>query len=134
MTLFFDANLSARVAKALEIAQAPNLECVTLSELYRDAPGGSYRVPDQRWIRDSALNGWLALTKDIRIIENDLERNALIEHSAGVVIFWPGNITNFEVLSFIVKRFEWLREINRLARPFVFIASSNGREVSQVDL
>ncbi len=133
ITLFFDVNLGNRVAKALEVAQAPDLLCVTHDDFYGRGPE-SLQIPDPQWIRDSATRGWIALTQDYGITEKVNEREAIIAARAGIVILRPGNATNFEVLSFIVKRFEWLREINRLARPFVFIASSNGREVSQVDL
>ncbi len=44
-------------------------------------------------------------------------------NQVGVVILEAGNAANYDVLSFIVRRMDWLREINLEQRPFVYKAS-----------
>ena len=89
--------------------RAPALECVTLVDHYRETPQHGLEIADPVWIRDAGLHGWLALTQDQAILSRPLERAAVIEHAAGLVILEPGDAVNYDVLSFIIRRMEWLR-------------------------
>lgn len=127
MTLFFDATLGTRVARALGIVQAPNLRCITLADRYRDTPTHGLEVPDETWIRDSVSEHWLALTQDRHLVERRHEREAIIESKAGIIILQPGDALNYDVLSFIIRRSEWLRRIDGEQRPFVYRVHMRGR-------
>ncbi len=131
--MFFDADLGTRVARALGLVKAPALECVTLVDQYRETPQHGLEIPDVVWIRDAGLHGWLALTQDQAILTRPLERAAVVEHAAGLVILEPGDAVNYDVLSFIVRRMDWLRRIDAEEHPFVFRTSLQGRP-RRVDL
>lgn len=107
--------------------KAPALECVTLADQYRDTPQHGLEIPDPVWIRDSGAHGWLALTQDQAILTRPQERAAVVEHAAGLVILEPGNAVNFDVLSFIIRRMNWLRMVNQEARPFIYRVHLRGR-------
>ena len=119
--------MGVRVAQALELVKAPALACVTLTDHYRNTPSHGLEIPDQQWIRDSAEAGWLALTQDQRIIERPQEPSSIIAHRAGIVLLRPRDVLNNDVLSFIVRRMEWLRRIDQEPRPFVYQTSLRGR-------
>lgn len=133
MTLFFDADLGTRVARVLDLVKAPSLECVTLVDRYRHTPQHGLEIPDHVWIRDVGLEGWLALTQDRAILTRPVERKAIVEHAAGLVILEPGNAVNYDVLSFIIRRMPWLRTIDQEARPLVYRVHVRGRP-RRVDL
>lgn len=119
--------MGVRVARAMALVRAPALVSVTLTDFYRDTPSHGLEIPDQQWIRDSSAEGWLALTQDQMIVERQRERQAIVEHGAGVVILRPGDAVNYDVLSFVVRRMDWLRAIDQEARPFVYKISLRGR-------
>ena len=73
---------------------------------YRETPQHGLRIPDPVWIRDAGAHGWLALTQDQAILTRPLERAAVIEHAAGLVILEPGDAVNYDVLSFIIRRMD----------------------------
>lgn len=106
---------------------APDLECVTHRDLYRDTPSHGRYIPDVQWIGDCSRAGWLALTQDGRLLDEGPERQAIINSDVGIVILEPGDAVNFDVLSFIIRRMTWLREINEESRPFVYRTSLRGR-------
>ncbi len=119
--------MGVRVARALRVIKAPDLDCVTLTDFYRGTPSHGLEIPDERWMRDAAAEGLLALTQDRHILERPLERQAIVEHRVGLVLLTPGDAVNFDVLAFIVRKLDWLREIDREPRPFVYRASVRGR-------
>ena len=119
--------MGVRVARALGIVKAPGLDCVTLTEHYRHTPSHGLEIPDDHWMRDATTAGWLVLTQDRHILERGWERQAIIDHDVGLVLLRPANAVNFGVLSFIIRRMDWLRQINREARPFVYRTSLRGR-------
>lgn len=119
--------MGVRVARALDLIKAPDLTCITLADFYRETPSHGLEIPDQQWIKDSSESGWLALTQDQKILDRARERQAILEHRAAVVILRPGDAVNYDVLSFIVRRMAWLREINQVTRPFVYKVHLRGR-------
>lgn len=106
---------------------APDLECVTHRELYRDTPSHGRFIPDAQWISDCSRFGWLALTQDVKILDAGPEREAIINSEVGIVILEPGDAVNYDVLSFIIRRMTWLRQINEESKPFVYRTSLRGR-------
>ncbi|MCY4618626.1 MAG: hypothetical protein OXD50_08750 [Chloroflexi bacterium] len=133
MTLFFDATMGVRVARALGIVKAPDLDCVTLTQHYRDTPSHGLAIPDERWLRDATPAGWLVLTQDRHILERPRERREIIDHNVGLVIIRPADAVNYDVMLFIIRRMDWLGEVDRESRPFVYRTSIHGRP-SRVDL
>ncbi len=127
MTLFFDATMGVRVPRVLNLVKAPHLACVALTDHYRDTPTHGLAIPDETWMQDSGIEGWLVLTQDRHIIERTHERTGIVANEVGVVILQPGDAVNYDVLSFIIRRMAWLRRIDRETRPFVYMVHLRGR-------
>ena len=127
MTLFFDANIGVSVARALRTVKAPDLSCITLVDYYRDTPTHGLEIPDETWMKDSSAEGWLVLTQDRNILERQRELKVIVANQVGVVILQPGNAVNYDVLTFIIRRMDWLRQIDREPRPFVYKTHVRGR-------
>lgn len=86
-----------------------------------DDPGDS--VLDTRWLRVVGAQEWLAITRDLRILEREVERRTLIESRARVVILRPGDSLWSEMLEFLLAQMDWLQRIYvEVAPPFVYIA------------
>lgn len=86
-----------------------------------DDPGDS--VLDTRWLRVVGAQEWLAVTRDLRILEREVERRTLIESRARVVILRPGDSLWSEMLEFLLAQMDWLQRIYaEVAPPFVYIA------------
>ena len=76
---------------------------------------------DQRLFRERLV----ALTQDLKLLDEGPERQAITSSRAGIVIMRPGDAVNFDVLRFVVQRMAWLRQIDQQTRPFVYVASVN---------
>lgn len=63
----------------------------TLADVYGD--DGAQRVADVEWIRDSAAQGWLALTQNFKIPRVAHEAAAIREHSARILCYSKANLT-----------------------------------------
>ena len=127
MTLFFDANIGVSVARALRTVKVPDLSCITLVDYYRDTPTHGLEIPDETWMKDSSIEGWLVLTQDRNILKRKRELDGIVANQVGVVILQPGNAVNCDVLSFIVRRMDWLRRIDKEQRPFIYKTHVRGR-------
>lgn len=125
--------MGVRVARVLDLVNAPALSCIVLTDFYRDTPNHGLEVPDVQWIEDASSEGWLVLTQDQKILQRAQERGAILRHNAGVVILRPGNAVNYDVLSFVIRRMSWLRRIDSQPRPFVYRTPVLGR-AKQIDL
>ena len=119
--------MGVRVARVLELVNAPDLSCIALTEHYRDTPTHGLEIPDETWMRDAGRERWLVLTQDRHLIERTSERECIVANKVGVVILRPGDAVNYDVLSFIIRHLAWLRQINQDSRPFVYKSHLRGR-------
>ncbi|BDY31445.1 PIN-like domain-containing protein [Mycolicibacterium mageritense] len=68
-----------------------DIDFKTLADIYgRD---GAQSVADVDWIRDSAAQGWLALTQNFKIPRVAHEAAAIREHSARILCYHKANLT-----------------------------------------
>jgi hypothetical protein len=75
--------------------------------------------PDEQWIRATAANGWISLTRDGRIRYSPLALTALMENRARLFVL-VGKLTTDEAAGVLLK---WRRKISYLlrteSRPFI---------------
>lgn len=91
-------------------------------------------MTDEEWLAAVGGAGWLAVTRDRRILSSPPELEQLIRHDVGMVILQAASPSNFDVLRFLMQRWDWLREIDAgQPRPFVFSTTLDG-EPELVDL
>lgn len=84
-------------------------------------------VPDEEWISYVASRGWIAVTKDARIMRRGLERLAVESSGAVLVVLSRGDwsaSTCAEAL--IVAAPRVVRKIAKLGRPVVFSVTASG--------
>lgn len=132
MTLYFDQDYSTRAVDALRRVKAGPIESVRSA--FPEQFGRKIRVADAQWLSMVGDRGWLAITRDAHILKRPDELRALLEHGVGAVILRAPTATPFQMLSFVVKRWDRLREIDAgQPRPFVFSTTLDG-EPELVDL
>jgi predicted nuclease of predicted toxin-antitoxin system len=57
---------------------------------------GSKDVPDERWLHDAGVHGWVVVTKDSHIRQRPKEKSAFLKAKARVVCLTPGGLTMAE--------------------------------------
>lgn len=130
MTLLLDDNIGPSVYAALARVRRPDVRYVR-SEFAADYAAGR-KVSDQMWLELAGGRGWLAITRDLSILQTREEREALIAHDAGVIILDAGQATSFDMLQFIVCNIETLARIDETEpRPFAFVADTAGQFIKQ---
>lgn len=120
MKVFFDECFGFRVPEAFHLVT----QCETL-RLRKRFPDNN--VKDVTWLPVIGAEGWLIVSHNERMLDIEKERSAIIENTAGVVFVRQGTTTMSEKLIFLLRRFEWLQEIDTLPRPFAFVTSVRGR-------
>ena len=132
MTLYFDQDYSSRAVDAIRRVKAGPVESVRSA--FPEQFGRKVRVADAQWLSMVGDRGWLAITRDAHVLKRPDELRALLEHGVGAVILRAPTATPFQMLAFVVKRWDWLREIDAgQPRPFVFSTTLDG-EPELVDL
>ncbi|MCY3923048.1 MAG: hypothetical protein OXG27_11740 [Chloroflexi bacterium] len=120
MIVFFDRDIGTGVPKALRLVGFR--EQVRWLELqYQSVPGGGGVVGDDQWIELVGNRGWLAVSENVRILDNPDERNLIREHNAGLVFLRAAKLKNADVLAFMLRRMKWFEELDSKARPFAFV-------------
>lgn len=132
MKLFLDQNISHRIALALFSLGIRDV--ANVFTLFPETLRTGRTVTDEEWLAAVGGAGWLAVTRDRRILSSPPELEQLIRHDVGMVILQAASPSNFDVLRFLMQRWDWLREIDAgQPRPFVFSTTLDG-EPELVDL
>jgi len=132
MKLYLDENISPRIADALSGLGVRDVAHV--GTLFPEARRAGRVVEDEEWIAAVGEGGWLAATRDRRILQSPQEIAPLIEHRAGLVVIAATGPSSLEVLAFLMRRWEWLHEIDAgQERPFTYVTTLDG-EPELVDL
>ena len=124
MKLFFDEDMGTSVPKALRQAQAP------CEDILFPRPGGPLRpgATDLDWLSYAGEHGYLAISANKHILDSDVERQALLDARAAVVFLASGQERVFTVFRLIVRRWDWLVELDRAeSRPFAYLLTARGR-------
>lgn len=90
----------------------------TMNERYGSAAGE--RVPDERWIRESAARGEVILCKDAHVAQRPLEAEAIYYSGARVFVITAADITGTAMVERLVRHQNSIdRWISRVEGPFV---------------
>ncbi len=89
----------------------------TMADVY---PGGEdERVPDARWIRDADSAGWVALTKDERIIRDAESQEVLVKSRLRVFAISNQHLTGPEMAGYLTTNINRIQLRSRKRGPFV---------------
>ena len=83
--------------------------------------------PDAEWLPDAAAEGYLVFSRNKRMLLIPDERDAIVENGLGIVFLTSGRETPRNMLLLLLKRWDWLEEIDRLPKPFVYFLSPSNR-------
>ena len=132
MTFYFDQDYSSRAVEALRHVDAGPIESVRTA--FPEQVQRGIRVADLDWLRLIGDRRWLAITRDAHILRRADEFQTLVDHDVGLVILRAPTASAFEMLSFAVRRWEWLHEIDAgQERPFTYVTTLEG-EPELIDL
>lgn len=119
MKLFFDEDCGTRVPRALKDIGLPVADIAyPTSSAAGPLPKGT---SDSDWLKWVGNNGYLAISRNVRIMRKPDERAALLSAAAGAVFIDAGQEPVWKLLRRILDRFEWCIEIDRSERrPFAY--------------
>ena len=121
MRLFFDEDTGRGVPDAL---RAVDIACEYVSSAFKIALG----TPDEIWIPYAGKKGLLVFSCNKGILEAEAQRELWIHHEVGGVFLTSGQEKKADVLLLILRRLEWLRDIDeQTPRPFAYTTTIHGR-------
>ena len=121
MRLFFDEDTGRGVPDAL---RAVGIVCEYVSSEFAIAKG----TPDEVWIPYAGKKGLLVFSCNKGIMEAEAQRELWIAHKVGGVFLTSGQEKKADVLLLILRRLEWLRDIDeQTPRPFAYTTTIHGR-------
>lgn len=118
MTFLFDANLSIKIPRALQVlGEAAEHVGEHLG------PG----VPDPDWLRLAGEKGWFIVTQDNAILGRPEERAALTTYGVGAFFLDPALRGHCNIARHIIRHWPEMKRIaHRMPRPFVMEIRENG--------
>jgi predicted nuclease of predicted toxin-antitoxin system len=111
---FFDENLPARIARALEAVQIP---------VFNAEDEGLQGKSDLDIIKLCQRGQLVLVTKDRNILRNPIERDALSSAGIGVINVQAGKANLRELFKLLVKRLEDMEEVLGDDQPRVYVLS-----------
>ena len=124
MRLFFDEDTGRGVPDALHSVGIP---CEYVSKKFDIAKG----TPDELWIPYAGKKGLLVFSCNKGILEAEAQRQLWIENNVGGVFLTSGQERKADVLLLILRRMDWLREIDGSPRPFAYTVTIHGKWTRQ---
>ncbi|MPZ49680.1 MAG: hypothetical protein GEU75_10365 [Dehalococcoidia bacterium] len=121
MKLFFDEDLGKGVAVAL---YAVGVDA--------DYVGPSRRIKkgtlDHDWLPIVGEEGWLVISANKAILQNDVQRDLWIANNVGGVFLTTGRIRSVNLLALILRKLTWLERLAATERrPFAYMLSPAGQ-------
>jgi len=121
---FVDRSLGRRIVP--EALRAIGFVVHTMAEVYLD--GRDELVADERWIADADVAGWVALTKDERIMRYPHEQAALAASQLRVFAIGNQHLTGQQMATYFAVNVNRIVQRSRRPGPFVDIVFRNGVE------
>lgn len=130
MKLFFDECMGTGVPRALRLVGVPDV--AHLRQVYRWKTQRGLVVDDREWLARVGQRQWLAITEDLRILENVEERKLIHKHDVGIVFVKAAKLQSRDVMAFMLRRLAWLERIDQEKRPFAYVTTLRGRPVKEI--
>ena len=125
MILFFDEDMGTAIPKFLRGAD----EDVDVLWLRARFPNDNDpRRQDIGWLEEAGREGWLVVSCNKSMLKVEYERQAIVQHSVGVVFLASGQIGRLPMMSAILRKWDWLKSLDlTVPRPFVHYLYASGR-------
>lgn len=126
MKTFFDEDNGTGIPRALVLLRMPDTEVHFPSDKFQQVVRKG--TPDAAWIPIAGFNGWLVVSQNKHMLENEAERALLVEHAVGAVFIETGRANSHLVMRLLLNKWEWLRLVDStIERPFAFVLSLSGK-------
>jgi hypothetical protein len=89
---------------------------------------GSREIPDERWLHDAGVHGWVVVTKDERIRRRPREKSAFLKAKARVVCLTPGGLTMAEQVACFRDHLETIEQWWDKPGPWLLVLRRGGVE------
>jgi len=113
--LFVDRSLGRRIVP--EALRALGFTVHTMADVYPH--GEDQAVADVRWIADADAAGWIALTKDERLIRDAENQEALVNSSLRMFAISKQNLTGPQMAQYFETNIHRIIQRARKPGPFV---------------
>jgi len=132
VNIFFDEDNGTGIPKALQLIRPKG------DHVHYPSDRGHQLIKkgeqDRVWIPRVGDAGYLVFSQNKWMLHNAEERGLLIRSRVGAVFLASGNDTAFEVMKVIVRRWDWLRLLDRtVPRPFAYLLTIGG-EARKLDM
>ena len=125
MRLFFDEDTGRGVPDAL---RAIGVECEYVSKKFFYKGGIAKQTPDELWIPYAGRKEMLVFSCNKEILRAEAQRKLWIAENVGGVFLTSGQENNIGVLMLVLRRLEWLKEVDRKTRrPFAYMMGISGK-------
>lgn len=122
MRLLCDEDVGTGVPRALR-----NIGCDATSMRTRQWQGR----PDREWLSDVGAWGYLVFSLNKRMLLVSEERDAIVQNQVGIVYLTSGQVPIRDMLLLLLKRWDWLEEIDQQSKPFAYFLSPSNRVSTQ---
>lgn len=114
--VFLDRSLGRH--KVPSLLRKTGLDIVTLAEVY-GVPGDE-KVSDTEWLERVGREGWVALTKDVEIRRNQLERERVATYGVRVFCLSRQDLTAEEMANRFLRNLKHIVSACREPGPFIY--------------
>ncbi len=125
MRLFFDRDLGTGVPQALKLVSYADVDW--LQRRYAHQSDQGQFVSDVEWLELVGNQGLLAISENKRMLDVAHERAAIVEHRVGIIFIDAAKLRAETILLFMLRRKEWLQNVNHEERPFAYLARMRGK-------
>lgn len=124
MKLFFDEDNGTGIPRALSLLRIADTEVHFASTKH----GQMIRkgTPDTVWLPRAGREGWLVVSQNKHILDNEVELDLLVRHGVGAVFIGDGRSTAVQVMRTLLNRWDWLRAVDEAPRPFAYLLEVSG--------
>lgn len=82
---------------------------------------------DDEWLSETQAQGWIVLTKDVRMRKNSAERQAIINYKIGCIAIGSGNYKGYAMAQMFLAAWSKIEVISlNEQRPFYYVIWKDG--------
>jgi hypothetical protein len=120
VTFYLDADIPAAVRRAIATCRQ--------DVLYAGGPHApAVDTKDPVWLEHAGREGWVTISRDKHIRRKPAERRAAMQHGVKLFVLTAGgNLTRWDTLDLLVRRWSDIGEVARQPGPFVCAITRGG--------
>jgi len=126
MKFIFDENLSPNLVRGLK-EFGEDVEHIT--EIVKQG------TPDKEWLRIVGENGWYLITRDKRIRQRPIEKDALKIFAVGAFFLQGKEMSRWEIIRQVIMSWHRIKEkAENTNAPFAYQITRAGKSIEKIPL